>query len=151
MRDYMSKHMPLALRLFGKLAEDSNGCWIFLGKPGNSGYGVIGLGGRADGVGLTHRVAWEVFVGPIPDGLHIDHLCRVRLCCNPAHLEPVTQAVNNQRSWDARPRTACRRGHVYTGDERITRGGGSRCDVCRRDLRAQRKNPMTSPTESDGA
>lgn len=67
---------------------------------------------------LAHRYAYELLVGPIPEGLHIDHLCRVRLCVNPAHLEAVTCHENNRRSTSPTAvnakKTHCPRGHEYT-------------------------------------
>lgn len=92
---------PLHSRLLAKVVVDLDGCWIFGGALRN-GYGVLGRGGRLDGLVYAHRVAYEHFTGPIPDGLHIDHLCRVRACCNPQHLEAVTQAENNRRAGLAR-------------------------------------------------
>lgn len=75
--------------------ENENGCWIWQRATTKGGYGVTD---RGDGRQTTaHRVYYERFVGPIPAGLQLDHLCRVRLCVNPAHLEPVTSAENNQR------------------------------------------------------
>jgi hypothetical protein len=73
----------------------SEGCWCWRGVIDRWGYGRITIGGR---VGFAHRMSYEAFVGPIPDGLQIDHLCRNRACCNPEHLEPVTGLVNTRRS-----------------------------------------------------
>lgn len=89
---------PLIERLLAKVRPADSGCWIFTGAIAASGYGVIGAGPRGTGVALVHRAAYEHFVGPIPAGLHIDHLCRVRACCNPEHLEAVTQRENNARA-----------------------------------------------------
>lgn len=74
-------------------------CWIWQGRPGKNGYGRISLN---DAAHYAHRVAYETFVGPIPDDLTVDHLCRVRMCINPAHLEPVTRAENTRRENAAR-------------------------------------------------
>jgi hypothetical protein len=79
-------------------------CWIFSGALSHNGYGQIGvgrLGGTKRAKRRTHRVMYEHEVGPIPVGYQIDHLCRVRACCNPAHLEAVPQAENIRRQWAA--------------------------------------------------
>jgi hypothetical protein len=79
-------------------------CWIWqLGRLPN-GYGV-GYDETTQRSALAHRVCYVKNVGPIPDGLDLDHLCRVRECCNPAHLEPVTRSENLKRGYAAR-RTA---------------------------------------------
>lgn len=66
------------------------GCWPWLGAIAPSGYGRVHSR-------WAHRLSYEFLVGPIPAGLDIDHLCRNRLCVNPAHLEPVTRLVNVRR------------------------------------------------------
>lgn len=133
---------PLMDRLAEKVALDDNGCLIFTGAR-TAGYGVIGVGGRADGLALAHRVTYEHAYGPIPYGLHIDHLCRVRACCNPEHLEAVTQGENNQRMWDAKPRpTHCIHGHEFTPENTyVWQATGQRqCRACGRDrYQAQKK------------
>lgn len=78
-------------------------CWLWQGPINNSGYGVMyDADGKHTGV---HRVAYENAVGAIPVGMQIDHLCRVRHCVNPAHLEPVTRAENLSRAARARRST----------------------------------------------
>jgi len=90
----MNNKLPLKERIETNIEIDSNGCWIWLKCKNNGGYGRIQVNGKP---WLTHRVSYELYVGSIPQGLTIDHLCRVRHCCNPAHLEPVTSAENTRR------------------------------------------------------
>ena len=80
-------------RVLSKVARDANGCWLWTGAL-LDGYGIVKVGG---GVRRAHRVVFEFERGPIPDGLELDHLCRVRRCVNPDHLEPVTKAENIRR------------------------------------------------------
>jgi hypothetical protein len=69
-------------------------CWVWVGRLNRNGYGRVALGGREP---MAHRASYEAHVGPIPEGLVLDHLCRVRCCINPRHLEPVTVQENTLR------------------------------------------------------
>lgn len=90
-------------RLLGKRKIDAgSGCWLWQGATADGtskGYGRIDYCGTRWKV---HRLAWVYLRGPIPEGLEIDHLCRVRNCFNPDHLEVVTRTENNRRMWEAK-------------------------------------------------
>jgi len=119
--------------------EPFSGCWLWTGgvSGGDPGYAYVGSGGH-NGTGLrVHIVLWESLNGPVPEGLELDHLCRVRSCVNPTHLEPVTHAVNCQRGDQGcatklmqAKKTHCPKGHPY--DETNTRRRGARriCIAC---------------------
>lgn len=127
---YGSSTLPS--RLLRRVEIDANGCWVWQGTLQPNGYGMISLGGRGDGIGYIHRVSYTLFVGPIPEGLVIDHLCRNRACCNPEHLEPVTQLENTHRGIGHGSETHCPQGHPY--DEANTihrRDGRRRCRACK--------------------
>lgn len=128
----MRRVKPLPERLFPRI--DATGpCWLWTGATNRSGYGVINAGRRIGPV-VVHRAVWELLVGPIPAGLELDHLCRVRACCNPDHLEPVTRAVNVARGsrGAGRPRlTHCKNGHPFTPKNTLPNGGhGRACRTC---------------------
>lgn len=79
--------------------SDLGPCWLWLGITTPGGYGQIRRGGRT---WVTHRWVYELLIGPIPAGLDLDHLCRVRRCVRPSHLEPVTRGENLRRGYAAR-------------------------------------------------
>jgi hypothetical protein len=87
------------LRLGTPEDADPEACWLWTRAVGSHGYGIVGVDGIAR---LAHRVSYEEFVGPIPPGYQVDHLCRVPRCVNPRHLEAVTQAENLRREHAAR-------------------------------------------------
>jgi hypothetical protein len=121
-----------------------SGCWIWMGEVAKShGYSIVNarrsIKSNTRGRDYGHRVFYELFKGPIPAGLTIDHLCRVRCCVNPNHLEAVTIGVNVLRgeSTSARHRrkTHCRYGHPLQGDNLYfirTRPRTRLCNICRR-------------------
>lgn len=131
---------PIAERLRRHVRIDpQTGCHIWTGSRDNYGYGIIRIGcGSERRTRRVHRVAYEVFVGPIPPGLDLDHLCRNRACRNPAHLEPVTRGENLRRGdlSDNNGRNAwvaCPKGHPYdTANTYICPRGTRNCRACRR-------------------
>jgi len=108
-------------------------CWLrFVGaRPWNAGNAGNGGGySRLSRNGTTvyaHRLAYETWVGSIPEGLEIDHLCRQRACIHPAHLEPVTRSENQRRAKAIK--TTCPRGHPY---DMVTSQGSRGCTICQR-------------------
>jgi len=116
-------------RLWAKIQPEPNGgCWLWDGATLRGGYGAFGV----PGIGrLAHRVSYILYRGPIPDGLQLDHLCRVRCCVNPWHLEPVTLAENLRRGNGSKPNATCQKGHPLT-DPIVERDGKRRCRICRR-------------------
>lgn len=123
---------------------DLGPCWIWTGwRKKDGGYGLVSY---KDKTRVVHRLIYELLVGPIPDGLTIDHLCRVRHCVNPTHMEPVTVKVNTLRGETLAARNAvathCAHGHEFTEDNTrygYPRGIRSRiCRTCRND-RARRR------------
>lgn len=110
-------------------------CWVSDRASSSTGYTKLGVNGKTWN---THRLAYIVFVADIPDGLVIDHLCRVRACCNPEHLEPVSHRTNLLRGDTATARevatTHCPRGHAYDEANTYRRPDGQNkrdCRTCR--------------------
>lgn len=130
----MAKRQPVEPRFLAKV-DKTETCWLWTGWVDRNGYGRFWLDGRSPG---AHRVAYELYVGPIPAGLEIDHLCRVRNCVNPAHLEPVTTAENVRRTLAFREpyqasMDACRNGHPYDDENTRFTATGRACNTCKRD------------------
>lgn len=126
---------------FWSKVEIKETCWVWHGAKTN-GYGAAR---RAGTTVNAHRVAWESLMGPIPEGYHLDHLCRNTSCVNPAHLEPVTPQENHRRGLinQYKGRLACSRGHLYVEGSYRWRNKGGRwsrvCRECRRERSAREK------------
>lgn len=131
-----------------------DGCWLWLGAT-SGGYGVIGVNYRADGYQKTirvHRLLYEALVGPIEDGKELDHLCRVRRCCNPSHVRQATPEENmfapGSQTFGAlnAQKTHCPKGHPY--DEvntywRKDRPGHRECRACLSTPRRRRESVLS--------
>ncbi|MBM4489703.1 HNH endonuclease [Rhodococcus hoagii] len=136
------KARPIVERFSEKIQPLDDGCVAWTGTTNGLGYGTIKL---PDGSRIyAHRWSYEHHVGPIPNGLHLDHLCRNRGCVNPKHLEPVSIKENVLRgvgfsAVNAR-KTHCPQGHPYSGSNLYTNPTtGSRvCVACRRKRDAAR-------------
>lgn len=125
---------PVADRFREKIAK-TDLCWFWTGPQTARGYGyLIVTNGRASSKMLyAHRISHEMYLGPIPDGLVIDHLCRNIRCVNPDHLEAVTQGENVRRGEANRPQSHCNRGHEMAGDNLYVDPSGARhCRECSR-------------------
>ena len=113
---------------FERLVDKTETCWTWLGNVSPEGYGRFGFRGRTD---QAHRVAFELYMGPIAPDLVIDHLCRNRRCVNPAHLDPVSTAENVKRATSLEVLGTCKRGHPATPENVYIRGNGQRmCRPC---------------------
>lgn len=148
---------PVRDRIMAKVIEDHHGCWLFGGGRNKYDYGVVKMPGERRS-GLAHRLMYESDRGPIPPGMETDHLCRVRACVNPWHLEIVTRHENILRGispWAKNARkTHCKHGHEFTPENTLrTTNGGRSCRICKNtyalrhyyDLRRRLLNPPPGP------
>lgn len=147
-------------RLSRRISIAKNGCWEVSGFKDKDGYTFYHLHLTGPGAKQrTHRYTYQLFKGAIPSGLTIDHLCKNKSCCNPDHLEAVTQAENNRRAGNfplekwirelpekerneikrrrvdsnrktLAAKTHCRRGHLREGNTYTSPSGKRRCQIC---------------------
>ena len=158
----------------GEIRGEPDACWPWRWRTNYHGYGTMVIRGASF---LAHRLIYELEVGPIPEGLHIDHVCHNRdlgcvgiracphrLCCNPAHLEPVTSGTNSLRGHTLAAanaaKTHCNRGHEFTEANTYTPPSGGRyCRTCvkhkcrewKRKKRAERRGVVYVPIELPAA
>lgn len=143
----------LPVRFWDKLrVNQATGCWEWMAARKPAGYGGWWYKGKQSS---THRDAYTELVGPIPPGLYLDHICRNRPCCNPAHLRTVSPRVNSIENSVSPPainyaKTHCDNGHPYP-DVPLTEAGKSghrfrRCGECRRQKNSRPKAVTTHGT-----
>lgn len=121
-------------RFWSKVLADGTGCWIWQAYVDTDGYGRFWIDGSTH---RAHRVAYELVKGPIPEGLQLDHLCRVTTCVNPPHLEAVTGRENVLRGETLAAanaaKTHCANGHPYSAENTRYEDRGERaCRTCAR-------------------
>jgi hypothetical protein len=118
-------------RFMQKVSIRDDGCWQWTGADDIGGYGRFSVGRKE---WKAHRFSYCSFVGPIPIGLTLDHLCRNRWCVNPKHLEPVTLRVNLLRGDTFQSRNAskthCDNGHEFTKNNTMMVNGWRQCREC---------------------
>lgn len=116
-------------RFWSKVDKREGGCWYWQGnRRRRGGYGSMFWQGSLQS---SHRIAYQILIGPIPDGLVLDHLCREPACVNPDHLEPVTVAENSSRARRGKLATECSSGHPMSGHNLVLRKDGARyCRSC---------------------
>ncbi|GAA2629859.1 hypothetical protein GCM10009863_51610 [Streptomyces axinellae] len=142
------------------MSQQEDGCVRWTGYVSQLGYGAFSVNGQRV---LAHRFVYELIVGPIPDGYHIDHLCHNRdesceggneclhrRCVNPDHLEPVTVLENLRRSphtpYGKPPKTACIHGHALTDDNvYVFRSGVRKCKRCTEEQQKERYRKAHPP------
>lgn len=122
-------------RFAAKFEQSESGCWDWRASTDAGGYGQMRVGPRGSSrLRPAHRLAYELLVGPIPEGLDLDHLCRNRRCVNPAHLEPVTRSENLRRGARSALATHCPRGHAFDDENTLRTSRGHRyCRTCNRE------------------
>ena len=148
--------LPIAERALRRIERREPGeCWPWTGSLSTNGYGQI-EDLATDGTRRprrAHRVVYEALVGPIPDGLDLDHTCHTRdrscpggdtcphrACCNPAHLEPVTRSVNLKRGRNRwREKTHCPQGHAYDAENTRFYRGRRYCRTCQNTKHLKKK------------
>ncbi|MGC0144426.1 HNH endonuclease signature motif containing protein [Pseudactinotalea sp. Z1732] len=136
----------LTERFWSKVTEcPKAGCWVWTAAHNSRGYGQWAVDGVSKSV---HRLTYQAFVGPIPSGLQIDHLCMNKSCCNPQHLEAVTGVVNVARF--AATVTHCKYGHPLEGENVRWRGNRRQCKTCAREDSAARREQWRARRAAEG-
>lgn len=122
-------------------------CWVWTGTRNQAGigYGRWKVGGHNGRMLLTHRSTYETLVGPVPRRLELDHLCRNKPCCNPAHLQPVTRRINTKRHFILQE--TCKQGHPLAGDNLYIDNRDHRCcRACKAEWSERKKAKLRAAT-----
>ncbi|MFI9271826.1 HNH endonuclease signature motif containing protein [Kitasatospora sp. NPDC052896] len=144
------------MRFFEKVDKGSefDACWIWKGAIDEDGYGKFRMPDKS--VKGTHIISWELANNrTVPKGWHVDHLCRIRACCNPDHLEAVEHSENVRRgtSFAAKnaAKTHCPRGHEFTAENTRWHHNSRECITCIRQRDRQRRQAQRAEREFDSA
>lgn len=137
---------------FWSRVQKTPGCWLWTGARKNTGYGAFAVWGRQV---PAHRWAYQELIGPIPDGLQIDHLCRTRACVRPNHLESVTQQENLRRGEGIPAKRArqthCIYGHAFDEANTLLSPKGRSCRACNREkARARYRSHLAAGLTAQG-
>jgi len=122
-----------------------SGCWIWTGFVSPDGYGRFRM---EESSRLAHRCSYVLHRGPIPDGLEINHICGIRSCVNPDHLEAVTHQENVDKSIRIK-KTHCHNGHPLSGDNLYEYRGLLACKICRRAANRRRSKKLTDEKKAN--
>jgi hypothetical protein len=141
-----SQYSPemLPRNMSAKIVPGPGGCWLFTGATNSRGYGLTAIDGNGS-TRLAHRAAYQLLVGPVPEGRIVYHTCAVRRCCNPehlvaaypkqamAHVQAAGRAVRSVVAETNAAKLACKRGHAFSPENTILDSRGHRtCRECKR-------------------
>lgn len=136
---------PVADRFWDRVfPEPNSGCWLWMGARSGGGYGIIEDNCQRI---YAHRLSYELHYGAVPTGMYLDHLCRVRCCVNPDHLEPVTKRENTLRGISPTAvnfnKARCIRGHLLAGENlRVWADGHRHCRQCHVEINRARRRQL---------
>lgn len=138
--EFTMRSNPTIEERFWAKVDRTEGCWLWTAWKSYAGYGLFKLDGKQV---KAHRFAYELLVGPIPDGLQLDHLCRIRNCVYPTHLEPVTCRENVLRgegiAASKSRQTHCIHGHPFDEENTYQRTGRRNCRECQRAIERKKQ------------